>query len=95
MAELRAEGRVQAIGLGVNENEVCLDALGIGQWDVFLLAGRYTLLEQTPLDKLFPACEAVGTTIICGGSFNSGVLVGREMWNYDTAPNAIIKKSGH
>ena len=92
MAELRAEGRVQAIGLGVNENEVCLDALGIGQWDVFLLAGRYTLLEQTPLDKLFPACEAVGTTIICGGSFNSGVLVGREMWNYDTAPNAIIKK---
>ena len=95
MAELRAEGRVQAIGLGVNENEVCLDTLGIGQWDVFLLAGRYTLLEQTPLDKLFPACEVVGTTIICGGSFNSGVLVGREMWNYDTAPNAIIKKSGH
>jgi D-threo-aldose 1-dehydrogenase len=92
MAELRAEGRVQAIGLGVNENEVCLDALGIGQWDVFLLAGRYTLLEQTPLDALFPACELAGTTIICGGPFNSGILVGREMWNYDAAPEAVIKK---
>lgn len=92
MDELRTEGRVQAIGLGVNENEVCLDALGIGQWDVFLLAGRYTLLEQTPLDALFPACEIAGTTIICGGPFNSGVLVGRGMWNYDTAPETIVKK---
>ena len=86
---------MQAIGLRVNENEVCLDALGIGQWDVFLLAERYKLLEHRPLDKLFPAHEAVGITIICGGPFNSGVLVGCEMWNYDTAPNAIIKKSGH
>ena len=93
MAELRAEGRVKAIGLGVNENEVCLDALGIGQWDVFLLAGRYTLLEQTPLDALFPACELAGTTIICGGPFNSGILVGREMWNYDAAPKSVIKKA--
>ena len=92
MAELRADGRVQAIGLGVNENQVCLDALNIGQWDVFLLAGRYTLLEQTPLDELFPACDAVGTTIICGGPFNSGILVGREMWNYNSAPEAVVNK---
>jgi len=93
MDELRRDGRVKAIGLGVNENEVCMDALGIGEWDVFLLAGRYTLLEQTPLDSLFPACRASGTTIICGGPFNSGVLVGREMWNYDKAPAAIIDKA--
>ena len=92
MAELRADGRVQAIGLGVNENQVCLDALNIGQWDVFLLAGRYTLLEQTALDELFPACDVVGTTIICGGPFNSGILVGREMWNYNNAPKAVVNK---
>jgi len=92
MAELRADGRVQAIGLGVNENQVCLEALNIGQWDVFLLAGRYTLLEQTPLDELFPACDVVGTTIICGGPFNSGILVGREMWNYNKAPKAVVDK---
>lgn len=92
MDELRKSGLVKAIGLGVNENQVCEDALGIGDWDAFLLAGRYTLLEQTPLDTLFPACRAAGTTIICGGPFNSGILVGREMWNYAKAPSEIVDK---
>ena len=86
LEELRSSGRVSAIGLGVNENEVCLSALEIGQWDVFLLAGRYTLLEQTALDELFPKCQTAGTSIICGGPFNSGILVGRETWNYAIAP---------
>ena len=93
MDELRRGGHVKAIGLGVNENEVCVDALGIGDWDVFLLAGRYTLLEQTSVDTLFPACRAAGTTIICGGPFNSGILVGREMWNYAKAPSEIVDKA--
>jgi D-threo-aldose 1-dehydrogenase len=93
MDELRRSGAVKAIGLGVNENEVCMDALGIGDWDVFLLAGRYTLLEQTPLDGLFPACREAGTSIVCGGPFNSGILVGREMWNYAKAPQAVVGKA--
>ena len=93
MDELRRAGKVKAIGLGVNENQVCEDALGIGDWDVFLLAGRYTLLEQTPLDTLFPACQAAGTTIICGGPFNSGIQVGREMWNYAKAPENVVQKA--
>ena len=93
MSELRGSGAVKAIGLGVNENQVCLDALEIGDWDVFLLAGRYTLLEQTALDALFPACEAAGTTIICGGPFNSGILVGRDMWNYAKAPANVVEKA--
>ncbi len=93
MDELRRGGQIKAIGLGVNENEVCLDALGIGDWDVFLLAGRYTLLEQTALDTLFPACRDKGTSIICGGPFNSGILVGRDMWNYATAPKEVVNKA--
>ena len=93
MDELRRTGHVKAIGLGVNENQACMDALGIGDWDVFLLAGRYTLLEQTPLDTLFPACQSAGTTIICGGPFNSGILVGRETWNYAKAPAEIVEKA--
>jgi len=93
MDELRTAGKVKAIGIGVNENQVCMDALGIGDWDVFLLAGRYTLLEQTPIDTLFPACRAVGTTIICGGPFNSGILVGRETWNYSKAPAEVVHKA--
>ena len=93
LSELRESKSVKAIGLGVNETQVCLDALDIGSWDVFLLAGRYTLLEQTALDKLFPACAKSGTSIICGGPFNSGVLVGREMWNYAKAPRDIVEKA--
>ncbi|WP_282609113.1 aldo/keto reductase [Pelagibius sp. Alg239-R121] len=92
LEELKSSGQVSAIGLGVNEKEICLAALEIGQWDVFLLAGRYTLLEQTPVNDLFPACEAAGTSIICGGPFNSGVLVGREMWNYAKAPEDIVER---
>ncbi|MEM7442628.1 MAG: aldo/keto reductase [Pseudomonadota bacterium] len=90
--ELRSSGRVGAIGLGVNEKEICLSALDIGDWDVFLLAGRYTLLEQSPLDDLLPACQAAGTSIIVGGPFNSGVLAGREMWNYAQAPDDIVAR---
>ena len=47
LIELKDAGLVSAIGLGVNENKICLDVMDIGLWDVFLLAGRYTLLEQT------------------------------------------------
>ena len=93
MDELRTAGLIKAIGLGVNENKVCMDALAIGDWDVFLLAGRYTLLEQTALEKLFPACRKAGTSIICGGPFNSGVLVGRDTWNYAKAPKEVIDKA--
>ena len=93
MDELRTAGLIKAIGLGVNENKVCMDALAIGDWDVFLLAGRYTLLEQTAVDKLFPACRKAGTSIIFGGPFNSGVLVGRDTWNYAKAPKEVIDKA--
>ena len=93
MDELRNAGLIKAIGLGVNENKVCMDALAIGDWDVFLLAGRYTLLEQTAIGTLFPACRKAGTSIICGGPFNSGVLVGRDTWNYAKAPKEVIDKA--
>jgi len=93
LIELKAAGLVSAIGLGVNENQICLDVMNIGHWDVFLLAGRYTLLEQTALAELFPKCAQQGTSIICGGPFNSGVLVGRETWNYSKAPKKVIEKA--
>lgn len=92
LEELRSSGRVKAIGLGVNEAQVCLDALGIGDWDVFLLAGRYTLLEQAPVTDLLPACAARGVSIVVGGPFNSGILVGGGTWNYGAAPDHILTK---
>ena len=90
--ELRSSGRVKAIGLGVNEAQVCKDALSIGDWDVFLLAGRYTLLEQDPLNDLLPACQENGVSIVVGGPFNSGILVGGNTWNYGTAPDHILNR---
>ena len=80
---LRGGGAVRAIGIGVNEREVLLEAMEWGQWDAFLLAGRYTLLEQAPLDDLLPRCVAAGTSIVVGGPLNSGILAGRETWNYN------------
>ncbi|MFL5267383.1 MAG: aldo/keto reductase [Stellaceae bacterium] len=90
LEQLRNTGAVRAIGIGVNEREVLLEALEWGSWDAFLLAGRYTLLEQSPVDDLLPKCVAAGVSIIVGGPFNSGILAGRETWNYDTAPSEIV-----
>jgi D-threo-aldose 1-dehydrogenase len=92
LERLRASGAVAAIGIGVNEREVLLEAMEWGQWDVFLLAGRYTLLEQAPLDDLLPKCLTCGTSIVVGGPLNSGILAGRETWNYRAAPAEIIAR---
>lgn len=92
LEELRGGGAVRAIGIGVNEREVLLEAMEWGRWDAFLLAGRYTLLEQAPLDDLLPECVAAGTSIVVGGPLNSGILAGRETWNYNPAPPEIVEK---
>jgi D-threo-aldose 1-dehydrogenase len=89
---LRTSGVVRAIGIGVNEREVLLEALDWGSWDVFLLAGRYTLLEQAPMEDLLPRCQAVGTSIVVGGPLNSGILAGRDTWNYNPAPPEIVAR---
>jgi D-threo-aldose 1-dehydrogenase len=92
LEELRRTGTVSAIGIGVNEKQVLIDAMGIGDWDAFLLAGRYTLLEQAPLDDLIPLCLSRGTSLVIGGPLNSGILAGRDTWNYDTAPPDIVAR---
>jgi D-threo-aldose 1-dehydrogenase len=92
LEKLRGDGAVSAIGIGVNEREVLLEAMEWGQWDAFLLAGRYTLLEQAPLDDLLPKCVAAGTSIVVGGPLNSGILAGRDTWNYAPAPPDVMAR---
>jgi D-threo-aldose 1-dehydrogenase len=92
LEELRRGGVVRAIGIGVNEREVLLEAMEWGAWDAFLLAGRYTLLEQAPLDDLLPKCVRSGVSIVVGGPLNSGILAGRETWNYRLAPPEVLAR---
>src|SRR6185312_15102783 len=92
LAELKRSGTVGAFGIGVNEKAVLIEALNFADWDVFLLAGRYTLLEQEPLDDLLPMCTARGTSIVVGGPLNSGILAGRDTWNYHSAPPDIVER---
>jgi len=74
LTKLRDEGVIKAIGAGVNEWEVCEKLANRGDFDLFLLAGRYTLLEQTALDSFLPMCEERGIGIVLGGPYNSGIL---------------------
>lgn len=89
---LRQSGAVKAIGLGVNEWQVLMDAFAVGDWDVFLLAGRYTLLEQTALTPFMSTCVARGASVVVGGPFNSGILAGGATFDYAKAPEAIVSK---
>jgi len=92
LTELKSSGTIKAIGIGVNEREVLLEAMEWGEWDAFLLAGRYTLLEQAPLDDLLPKCLERGTSLVVGGPLNSGILAGRDTWNYRAAPPEIVAR---
>lgn len=92
LRELRDAGVIKAIGLGVNEWQVLMDAFALGDWDVFLLAGRYTLLEQTSLDPFMTTCVERGASVVIGGPFNSGILVGGDKFNYAKAPEEIVTK---
>ncbi len=74
LERLKDEGVVRAIGLGVNEAEVCVRFAERCAIDVALLAGRYSLLEQGPLDDFLPIAQARGIGVMLGGVFNSGIL---------------------
>lgn len=90
MDELRQSGEVKAIGLGVNEIPICEQAMAHGNFDLFLLAGRHTLLERTASIPFFEACERTSTDIVIGGPFNSGLLVGGATYNYGSVPDDIV-----
>jgi D-threo-aldose 1-dehydrogenase len=92
LRELRDGGQVSAIGLGVNEWEVLMDAFALGDWDVFLLAGRYTLLEQTSLTPFLSTCVERQASVVVGGPFNGGALMGTGTWNYAKAPEHIVQR---
>lgn len=93
---LRNEGTVGAIGVGVNEWQVTERCARDADFDCFLLAGRYTLLEQEALSSFLPLCVTRKIGIVIGGAYNSGILatgaVEGAVYNYKPAPPAILKR---
>ena len=92
LQQLKQAGVIKAVGLGVNEWEVLMDAFKLGDWDAFLLAGRYTLLEQTSLEPFLSTCVKRKASVVVGGPFNGGALMGTGTWNYAKAPEHITKR---
>ncbi|MEM7133915.1 MAG: aldo/keto reductase [Chloroflexota bacterium] len=94
--ELRSQGVIKAIGSGMNQWEMLADFARNADFDCFLLAGRYTLLEQTSLDFL-RLCQEKKIGVILGGVYNSGILasdLGPEAkYNYRAAPEPILQKA--
>jgi D-threo-aldose 1-dehydrogenase len=98
LVELRDAGHVAAIGVGVNEADVAADFIRAGRFDCVMLAGRYTLLDQTALDELLPLALARGVEVLAAGVFNSGILAQsppyvRPMFNYAPASPEIVARA--
>ena len=95
LEELRRNGDISAISIGINEFEMAERFLKEVDVDCVMLAGRYTLLEQNSLKTFLPLCEKNKVDILLAAPFNSGILAGSEKnlnWNYAKASKELIDK---
>lgn len=97
LERLRTAGDVNAIGVGVNDVQASLRFLQETDVDVLMLAGRYTLLEQTALDELLPLAERKGVSVLIAGPYNSGILASgaqnEAKYNYRPAAEHVIQRT--
>ncbi|MCO5997753.1 aldo/keto reductase [Actinoallomurus rhizosphaericola] len=85
LAALRDEGVIGAIGAGMNQTPMLTRFVERLDLDVVLCAGRYTLLDRSAEEDLFPACARRGTSVVAGGVYNSGLLAGGTTYDYAPA----------
>ena len=99
LSKMRDEGIVKAIGMGMNQWEVTARMVERFDLDIILLAGRYTLLEQTALPEFLPLCVERGVRLTIGGPYNSGILAsdldGPASFDYLGAPEEMLVKARH
>ncbi len=96
LQRLRENGTVKAIGAGLNQSEMLVRFAEAVPVDCFLLAGRYTLLDQGALHALFPLCQAKHIGILLGGLYNSGILANpttSAKFNYQDADAALVARA--
>jgi D-threo-aldose 1-dehydrogenase len=96
LEKLRSEGAIRAISVGMKQWEMLARFAQEGDFDCFLLAGRYTLLDQSAIHELFPLCLRKNISIILGGTYNSGILATGARpgakYDYADAPPDILEK---
>jgi len=96
LEKLRSEKVIKAIGVGLNESDMCARFAEAGDFDCMVLAGRYTLLEQGALDSFFPIASKKNIGIILAGVFNSGILIKginkNSTYDYAKIPDKIKSK---
>jgi L-fuconate dehydratase len=95
LAELRAQGVVTAIGAGMNYTGPLAWLIERADLDCVLVASRYTLLEDSASQALFPLCQRRGVTVLAAGVFNSGILAGGDRYDYAPAPPDIQARVRH
>jgi D-threo-aldose 1-dehydrogenase len=96
LRRLRGEGVIGAVGAGMNQSAMLTRFVREAGVDCVLLAGRYTLLDQSALTDLLPAAEEAGVSVICGGVFNSGLLADPRpgaTFDYAKAPPALVARA--
>ena len=97
LEELRSQGVVTAIGAGMNEWEMPARFAREADFDCFLVAGRYTLLDQSALAEFLPLCQEKGISVILGGPYNSGILASdlspEATYQYAKAPHEILDRA--
>jgi D-threo-aldose 1-dehydrogenase len=96
LAQLRREGVVGAIGAGMNQWQMLQRFAEAANFDCFLLAGRYTLLDRSAQESFLPLCARESITVIAGGVYNSGILADPRVgakYNYDDAPAGLIERA--
>ena len=93
LSAMRERGEIRAWGMGLNLVEPALACLEAARPDIFLIAGRYTLLDHTALAGLFPACARRGVKIVLGGPYNSGLLAGGTTFNYEPAEPQMVARA--
>ena len=92
LSQLREEGVVHAIGVGMNQCKLLCRFARETNPDCFLLAGRYTLLDRSGADELLPLCAERQIAVIAGGVFNSGVLAGGDTYDYHPAAPKVLER---
>jgi D-threo-aldose 1-dehydrogenase len=90
---LRGEGVITAVGAAMNQVEMLIRFAREADFDCFLVAGRYTLLDRVALPDLLPLCVERGIAVIAGGVYNSGILAGGTTFDYRTAPPELLERA--